>query len=115
MNDRIPTVHEMPRDVAIDADTVSTYRMTEGHQAGMTVVEVLNGHQQVIARTIANADGKREDVADAALDASPVERCGDWAIHPIGNGRRSTAMVSLSVSRTRGTLDAMRAAHDAVA
>lgn len=115
MKDRIPSIREMTRELAIDADTVSTYQLNEGYQAGMTVVEAVNAHQQVIARTITDADGTREAVADVTLAGTTIERCSNWAVHPIGNGRRSTAMVSISMSSTTGTLDAMRARHGAVA
>ncbi len=112
MNSSIHSVHGMPRDVAMDADTVSTYQMTDGPQAGMTVVEVLNAHRVVIGRSIVDAPGTREDVADLALGRSPIERCANWAIDPIGKGKRSTAMVILRASNSTGSLDALRAKHD---
>lgn len=115
MIDRIPAVTEMSRDVAIDADIVSAYRLEEGPQAGMTVVEVLDVHEKVIARSVVGAEGSRQEVADLALDRSPIERCGDWAVHPIGRGKRITAMVIIGASRGSGTLEAMRARQAFVA
>jgi len=113
--DRIPAVTEMPRDVAIEAETVSAYRLEAGPQAGMTVVEVLDVHEKVIARSVVGAEGSRQEVADLALGRSTVERCGAWAVHPIGRGKRITAMVIIGASRGSGTLEAMRARQAFVA
>ncbi len=115
MIDRIPALHEMTRALATDADTVVTYRMADGPQEGMTVVEAMDAHRRVIARTITSAAGTREDVADLTLAGTLIERCATWGVDPIGNNKRSAAMVILSTTATRGTLDAMRAAHGATA
>jgi hypothetical protein len=115
VNDRIPAVTEMTRDAAIAADIVSAYRLEEGPQAGMTVVEVLDVHEKVVARSVVGAEGSRQEVADLALGRSLVERCGDWAVHPIGRGKRITAMVAIAASRSTGTLEAMRARQAFVA
>lgn len=111
MSQPIASVHQMPREIALEADTVITYQLDEGEQAGMTVVEVLNAHRLVIARSITAADGTREDVADLTLHQSSVERCSNWAIDPIGKRKRSTAMLSVRMSNTTASLDALRERH----
>ncbi|GMA28895.1 hypothetical protein [Arenivirga flava] len=112
MKTTIPTVHEMPREVAIAVDHVSTYQMSDGPQAGMTVVEALDAHRVVLARSIVAAPGAREDIADMTLARSPLERCAAWAIEPIGRGKRSAAMVIPRPSDSRGTLESIRDRHD---
>lgn len=112
MDRSIPPVHDLPRDTATNADTVSTYQLTAGPQAGMTVVEIFNNHRTVIARTIVDAPGTREDAADLVLSRSPIERCAGWAIDPIGRGKRSAAMVILRPSTRQGTLDTIRSNHE---
>ncbi len=110
MND-IPTVHALPRDRVFDAETVTVYRMDDGPQTGMTVVEITDTHGIVIGRTITDADGTRQDIGDYVLDRSPVQRCNDWAVHPIGGGKRLTAIVAPGVSSNPGTLTTMAAQH----
>ncbi len=115
MNTTIPTVHELPRELAIDIDHISTYQMADGPQAGMTVVEALNEHRVVLARSIVAAPGTREDIADMTLTRSPLERCAAWTIDPIGRGKRSTAMVIPRPSDFRGTFETIRDRHDITA
>jgi len=104
----IPSVLELTRDDAVSADTVSAYALEEGRQEGMTVVEVFDPHQVVLARTITDAVGSRERVADAVLERSELERCSDFAVDPLGKRKRVVAAVTLRVSPQRSAYEAER-------
>lgn len=105
----LATVHDLPRDLALDAFSVSSYQLDDGPQEGMTVVEITDRHQQVIARTVTDAQGGREEVADIVLARSPIERCADFAVEPFGRRKRVIALVALRVSTRTATLDQLRA------
>lgn len=104
----LATVHDLPRDLAVDAASVSSYQLDAGPQAGMTVVEISDRHQQVIARTVTDARGSREEVADLVLGRSPLERCAVFAIEPFGRRKRVAASVALRVSARTATLESLR-------
>lgn len=104
----IPSILELARDTAIEADIVSAYVLDDGPQQGMTVVEVFDAHQVVLGRTITDAAGSREDVADLVLARSELERCADFSIEPLGKGKRVSAAVTLRVSAQRSAYEAER-------
>lgn len=94
----LATVHFMPHDLAVDAHSVTAYQLDDGPRKGATVVEVTDRHQQVIARTVTDAAGSREEVAELVLARSPLQRCAGWAIEPFGRRKRVAALVTLRVS-----------------
>ncbi|MFB6489551.1 hypothetical protein P2A57_23495 [Xanthomonas perforans] len=104
----LATVHHLPHDLAVDAHSVSAYQLDDGPQKGMTVVEVTDRHQQVIARTVTDATGSREEVAELVLARSPLQRCAGWAIEPFGRRKRVAALVSLRVSSHVAPFEALR-------
>ena len=104
----IPSVLELTRDDAISADTVSAYVLDDGAQEGMTVVEVFDAHQVVLGRTITDATGSRERVADAVLERSELERCSDYSVEPLGKRKRVAASVILRVSPQRSAYETER-------
>lgn len=107
----IAAVHALPRNLVLEADTVTVYRMDAGPRAGAMVIEVTDAHGTVLGRTITEGEGTRQDVADSVLDRSPLQRCSDWTTHPIGKGKRLIAMVTLAVSSNPGTLRIEAAQH----
>lgn len=108
-------MHDLGRSPSTAAHSVTAYRLESGPQAGMTVVEINDVYQQVIARTVAREPGSREDVADLVLARSALERCADFTIEPFGRRKRVIALVTLRLSSR--TLEALRAdgAFDATA
>lgn len=105
---QLPTLHGLDRITALEGDTVSAFEIVDGPQQGRTVVELLNAHQNVIARTVAEPLGSRESTADAVLAQSPLERCADFALAPFKGRKRVAAMVTLRVSSTTATLESLR-------
>lgn len=106
----IPSVLQLNRDDAFTADVVSAYLLDEGPQQGMTVVEVFDAHHVVLGRTITDAAGSREQVADAVLERSELERCSEYAVDPLGKRKRVVASVILRVSPRRSAYEAEREA-----
>lgn len=104
----LATVHRMPHDLAVDAHSVTAYQLDDGPRKGMTVVEVTDRHQQVIARTVTDAVGSREEVAELVLARSPLQRCAGWAIEPFGRRKRVAALVALRVSSHVAPFEALR-------
>ncbi|GMA29481.1 hypothetical protein [Arenivirga flava] len=106
----IPSVLQLNREDAIAADVVSAYLLDDGPQQGMTVVEIFDAHQVVLGRTITDAVGPREQVADAVLDRSELERCSEYAVEPLGQRKRVTASVIVRVSPRRSAYETEREA-----
>lgn len=104
----IPSVLQLTRDDAIAAETVSSYVLEEGPQEGMTVVEVFDAHHVVLGRTITDAAGTRELVADAVLERSELERCSEYSVDPLGKRKRVVASVALRVSPQRSAYEQER-------
>ncbi|GMA28713.1 hypothetical protein [Arenivirga flava] len=104
----LPTIQNMGRDAALEAHSVSVFALAAGPQAGCTVIEIINAHQHVIARTVTDRDGTREALADAVLEHSALERCASFSIVPAKRHKRIAALVALRASSTGTTLGALR-------
>ncbi len=106
---QLPNIHVLERPAALEAQFVSVFVISDGSKAGSTVVEVLDAHHIVIARTVTDRPGSREDLADAVLQRSALERCGDFTIVPAKRHKRINALVTLRTSTGDTTLGALRA------
>jgi hypothetical protein len=90
----IPTLQNLPRSIAALAHSVSAYE-TAGPEV---VVEVLDEHGQVLARTVVESGAGREIVTDAVLVDSYLDRYSGFVTEPLGGRRRLSALAGLRLS-----------------
>jgi len=105
----IPTLQNLPRTIAMRAHAVSAYSIDDRREV---VVEVLDEHETVLARTVIESQAGRETVVDALLEDSYLDRYSGFSTDPLGGRRRLTALAGLRLSldpapyrsRGRGTM-----------
>jgi len=91
----IPTLQNLPRTAAARAHAVSVYTVDDRHEV---VVEVIDQHQTVLARTVIESEASRETVVDALLTDSYLDRYSGFTIDPLGGRRRLTALAGLRLT-----------------
>lgn len=93
----IPTIERLERAAALEADTVIAYVMTSAGVEAV-IVEVRDGREALLARTVVQGAPSREAAADSALRRSTVQRYGDFMVVPATGKRKLRAVVGVRLA-----------------